>query len=441
VADLFLDAIRDLHQQRAKVRAMTPERRAQMFADLGDDAADEWLFAARDAQLPPPDLGWAWLFLGGRGAGKTHTGSSAIHLAVRAGLSRIHAVAPTAADVWDVLVEGPSGLMKTCGAGPIPQIIRYKRRVEWPNGATCTLFSGEEPDQLRGPQAQLCYIDELAKMRYAEDVFDNAMLGLRLGEKPRMLITTTPRPTAFMKKLVKTENVSITTSSTFANTHLSADFLTRVREQYEGTRRGLQELHGTMLLEPADALFEDAWLIHDDVKEDLIEQVTVGVDPSGGGDEVGIVVGALLTDGRLAVLADRSTAGSPAQGGDAVVRASDNFDADDVTVEVNFGGDMATEVIKQAAERAHSRGERSTNLIRIREVSASRGKVMRAEPVSLLYERSRVLHRRGLEKLEAEMLSFSRDWDRGVDGSPNRLDAAIWALSRLRKVITEIPIA
>jgi phage terminase large subunit-like protein len=156
--------------------------------------------------------------------------------------------------------------------------------VEWPNGATCTLFSGEEPDQLRGPQAQLY---ELAKMRYAEDVFDNAMLGLRLGEKPRMLITTTPRPTAFMKKLVKMEDVSITTSSTFANTQLSADFLKRVREQYEGTRRGLQELHGAMLLEPADALFEEAWLIHDDVKEDLIEQVTVGVDPSGGSDEVG----------------------------------------------------------------------------------------------------------------------------------------------------------
>jgi phage terminase large subunit-like protein len=121
-------------------------------------------------------------------------------------------VAPTAADVWDVLVEGPSGLIKTRGAGPVPQIIRYKRRLEWPNGATFTLFSGEEPDQLRGPQAQLCYIDELAKTRYAQDVYDNAMFGLRLGERPRMLITTTPRPSAFMKKLIAMEGVSITTS-------------------------------------------------------------------------------------------------------------------------------------------------------------------------------------------------------------------------------------
>jgi phage terminase large subunit-like protein len=321
---------------------------------------------------------------------------------VRAGLSRIHAIAPTAADVWDVLVEGSSGLMKTCGADPVPRIIRYKRRLEWPNGATGQLFSGEESDQLQGPQAQLCYIDELAKMRYAEDVFDNAMLGLRLGDKPRMLITTTPRPTVFMKKLVKMQDVSITTSSTFANTHLSADFLKRVREQSEGTRRGLQELHGSMLLEPADALFEETWLIHDDVNEGLIEQVTVAVDPSGSKDEVGIVVAALLTDGRYAVLADRSASGTPAQWGDAAVRAHDDFDADDVVVEINFGGQMATDVIKQAADRAYQQDRRSTNMIRIKEVSASRGKVMRAEPVSLLYERNRVLHRHGLEKLDLQ---------------------------------------
>jgi phage terminase large subunit-like protein len=441
MADLFLAAVRDLHEQRARVRAMTPERRAQLFARLDDDEADNWLLTARDEQLPPPDLGWCWLYLGARGTGKSHAGASAIHMAVRAGLSRIHAIAPTAADVWDVLVEGPSGIMKTSGGGPVPQIVRYKRRLEWPNGATCSLFSGEEPDQLRGPQCQLCLADELAKMRYAEDVFDNAMFGLRLGDKPRMLITTTPRPTAFMKKLVKMEGVSITTSSTFANTHLSADFLKRIREQYEGTRRGLQELQGAMLLEPADALFEEAWLIHHDVPEDLIEQVTVGVDPSGGADEVGIVVAALLNDGRLAVLADRTTGGTPAQWGDAVVRASDDFDADDVAVEINYGGAMATEVVKQAADRAYSQGRRSTNVIRIKEVTASRGKALRAEPVSLLYERCRVLHRHGLDKLEAEMLSFSRDWDRDVDGSPNRLDAAIWALSRLSKVVTEIPIA
>src|SRR5262249_2397957 len=162
------------------------------------------------------------------------------------------------------------------------------------------------------------------------------------------------------------------------------------------------------------------WLVHHDVPEDLIEQVTVGVDPSGGNDEVGIVASALLNDGRFAVLADRTTTGSPAAWGEAAVKCHDDFDADDVGVEVNFGGDMATEVIKQAAERVHQRGERDTNMIRIKEVSASRGKAMRAEPISLLYEKSRVLHRRGLDQLEAEMMAFNREWDRAVDGSPNR---------------------
>ena len=119
----------------------------------------------------------------------------------------------------------------------------------------------------------------------------------------------------------------------------------------------------------------------------------------------------------------------------------DDYDADDVVVEVNFGGDMATEVVKQAAERVYQRGERESNMIILKEVSASRGKAMRAEPISLLYEKGRVLHRRGLDQLEAEMMSFSREWDRAVDGSPNRPDAMIWGLTRLSKIITHIPIA
>ena len=196
-----------------------------------------------------------------------------------------------------------------------------------------------------------------------------------------------------------------------------------------------------MILDPPNALFKDEWLIHNDVPEDMIEQVTVGVDPSGGEDEVGIVASALLNDGRFAVLADRTTTGSPAQWGEAAVKCHDDFDADDIVVEVNFGGDMATDVVKQAADRMCSRGERESNLIRVKSVSASRGKAMRAEPVSLLYEKSRVLHRRGLDQLEAEMMSFSREWDRSVDGSPNRLDAMIWSITRLSKVVTDIPIA
>jgi phage terminase large subunit-like protein len=332
--------------------------------------------------------------------------------------------------------------LATCDAGERPRWVASRRRLEWSNGARVTFYSGEEPDSLRGPNTELVVIDEIGRMRYQQEVFDSAMFGLRLGDKPRIFLATTPRTTPFMKRLVAMDGVSITTGSTYDNAqHLAPTFLSKIRELYEGTRLGRQELRGAMILDPVDALFRDDWLIHDDVAEGLIEQVTVGVDPSGGGDEIGIVVCALLTDGRYAVLADRTVKGSPATWGEAVVRAHDDFDADDVVVEINFGGDMATEVVKQAAERVHRRGDRESNLIRVKEVSASRGKAMRAEPISLLYEKGRVLHRRGLNQLEAEMMSFSREWDRAVDGSPNRLDAAVWGLTRLSKVITHIPIA
>jgi phage terminase large subunit-like protein len=424
------------------LRAMRPDARAELLAELGDDAADDWVFGARDDQLPPEDLDWCWLFLGGRGAGKTRAMSGAIHAAVRAGVRRIHLIAPTVADLHDVNLEGSAGIMRTNGGDPAPRFLAYRRRLEWPNGAVCVVFSGEEPESLRGPECELCVIDEIARMRHQQQVFDNAMLGLRLGDKPRLLLATTPRPTLFMKKLIKMEGVGITAGSTYDNAaHLSASFLARVREHYEGTRTGRQELMGVMLLDPQNALFKDEWLVHDDIGEGRIEQVTVGVDPSGGEDEVGIVVAALLTDNRYAILADRTVSGSPATWGDAVVKAHDDFDADDVVVETNFGGDMATEVVKQAAQRAFDQGRRSTDMLRVREVSASRGKAMRAEPVSLLYEKGRVLHRRGLDLLEAEMMSFSREWDRDADGSPNRLDAMVWALTRLCRIITEVPIA
>jgi phage terminase large subunit-like protein len=427
---------------REKLRKMTPEQRAQMIAELGDDLADEWLFSARDAQLPPIDLDWLWLFLGGRGTGKTHAMSNAIHAAVRAGLRRIHLVAANAAAMNDVNLEGSAGLLRPRGLAPAPKLVAYKRRLEWPNGAVCVLFSGEEPDSLRGPQCELCVIDELAKMKRHSEVFDQAMLGLRLGDKPRMLIATTPKPNPFMRKLVAMKDIRITTGSTSDNAaHLSPEYLKRVKEAYEGTSTGRQELNGAMILEPEDALFKDNWLTHHDVPEELIEQVSIGVDPSGGEDTVGIVVAALLTDGRLAVLADRSTGGSPGTWGEAAIRAHDDFDADDIVVEVNYGGQMAVEVIKAAAERMHSQGRRATNMIRLKEVSASRGQVMRAEPISLAYERGRVLHRHGLDLLETEMLQFSRTWDRDRDGSPNRLDACVWALTRLGKIVTNIPIA
>lgn len=441
MGDRFLHEVQAVHDMRARIRELDDAAREKLIERMAL-ASKDWVFLARDAQLPPTDLGWCWLFLGGRGAGKSHSLSASVHMAVRAGLSRIHFIAPTTADFHDVNLEGRSGILATCGRDPRPRWVSSRKRLEWENGATCTFYSAEEPDSLRGPQAEMVICDEIGRMRYQNAVFDMAMMGLRLGDKPRMMLATTPRTTPFMRKLVAMDGVRITTGSTYDNArHLSPDFLSKVRELYEGTRIGRQELQGAMILDPQNALFKDEWLLHDEFADDLIEQATVGVDPSGGGDDIGIVATALLNSGRYGVLADRTTGGSPAQWGEAAVKCHDDFDCDDVVVETNFGGDMATDVVRQAAERIHQRGDRDTNFIRIKEVSASRGKAMRAEPISLLYEKGRVLHRRGLDQLEGEMMAFSREWDRAVDGSPNRLDALVWGLTRLSKVRTEIPIA
>jgi len=442
VSDRFLDAIEHIYLLRERAKRATDDDLRAIGKALGDNFASNWIFAARDAQLPPRDLDWCWLFLGGRGTGKSHSMSGAVHTAVRAGINRVHLVAPTAADVYDVNLEGVSGILRTAPPDQVPRYIASRRRLEWQNGARCVFFSGEEPDSLRGPQCEMCIIDEIARMRYQQEVFDMAYMGTRLGDKPRLLLATTPRPTPFMKKLVKRDGVSITSGTTYDNAkHLSPAFLRKVRELYEGTRLGRQELMGGLILDPVSAMFKDEWLRHDEFDDDIIEQSTVGVDPSGGSDDVGIVVSSLLNDGRLAVLADRTISASPAKWGDAVVRAHDEFDCDDVVVEINFGGQMAAEVVREAARRAAAAGEREDDMIKVREVSASRGKVMRAEPVSLMYEKGRVIHRRGLDQLEGEMLSFSREWDRAVDGSPNRLDAMVWGITRLARVVVDVPIA
>lgn len=430
MSDRYHDEVRKLWRLRDEIRGMTPAELVKLAVSLGDNHAKDWIFTARDNQLPPLDFFDTWVINAGRGFGKTRAGAEAVHLAVEAGYRRLHLVGPTAADVRDVIVEGESGILATAKPGVEIEWVPSKRRLEWPNGAIAITFSGEEPESLRGPQCEFCWIDEIARMRYQEMVYDMATFGLRLGDQPRMLITTTPRPTQFYKKLLKRSSVVRTGGSIYENEeHLAQSFLDKVRETYEGTSLGQQELHG-LLMELESDLFRMEWIRRDLPPMLEMSEVAVGVDPSGGADEIGIVVAGRHQSGNSVVLADRTVKGSPESWGRAAVKAYDDFSADNLVVEVNYGGDMATSVIQQAALNMYSKSERDSPSIRIKQVTASRGKVLRAEPVSLLYEQGKVIHAANLQKLEAEMSSFTKDWDRKVDGSPNRLDAMVWALTK-----------
>jgi len=206
--------------------------------ELGDDFADSWEIRARDEQLPPAGVWWAWILGSGRGYGKTRALSGTIHMAVRAGYRRIHLVCPSFRDVIDVMVDGPSGILNTAPAGERPRWVASRHRVEWDSGATVTCFSAENFETLRGPECQLALVDELAKMPEASDVFDGVMYGLRLGpDKPRLIIASTPRPTAFWKRLVRMEGVIVTGGSTFDNAqNLPVDFVEQITELQEFTQ-------------------------------------------------------------------------------------------------------------------------------------------------------------------------------------------------------------
>ncbi len=346
---------------------------------------------------------------------------------------RVALVAETAADARDVLVEGPSGLLNVHPPAFRPKFEPSKRRLSWPNGAVATLFNATEPDQLRGPQHDAAWCDELAKWRYAQETWDMLQFGLRLGQDPRQVITTTPRPIPLIRDLLKREGagVSVTRGSTYDNrANLAAKFFETIVKRYEGTRLGRQELNAELIDDVPGALWTRATIdAHRRRKEDglpAMQRIVIGVDPaakaSGEGDktsETGIVVAALGEDGRGYVLDDLSCRLSPMGWARKVVAAFDAHEADAIVVEINQGGAMVETVLR--AERAG---------LPLRQVRASRGKAVRAEPIAALYEQGRVSHAGVFPALEDQMVLFTPF---GVEGSgaADRVDALVWALADL----------
>lgn len=340
---------------------------------------------------------------------------------------RIALVAETQKDLEEVMVFGDSGIMSVFPPHQRPKATRKPVRIEFHNGALALGYNATEPDQLRGPQFDCAWCDELAKWRYARETWDMLQFGLRLGLKPRQVITTTPRPIGILKEIIASPTTKVTRGSTYDNkTNLAPSFIDTIIKKYEGTRLGRQELKAEVLDDVPGALWQrDAIDRARATSTPDLQRVIVAIDPSGtkgesdDGDEIGIVVAGKGIDGRGYVLADRTCKLSPDGWGRRAVAAYHEFKADVIVAERNFGGAMVEHVVRTIDQ-----------MVSYKEVMASRGKVARAEPVAALYEQGRVSHVGSFPELEDQLCLFAPDGFIG-DGSPDRADALVWALSEL----------
>lgn len=419
----------------------TPEVVEAFLGGLSDQALMSlpWLFEfwALPHQLPPEGVWKSWVIMGGRGAGKTRAGAEWVRAQVEgarpldAGVARrVALVGETIDQVREVMVFGDSGILACSPPDRKPVWEAGRRRLVWPNGAIAQVFSAHEPESLRGPQFDAAWVDELAKWKKAEETWDNLQFALRLGDNPRQVVTTTPKNVAVLKAILKNPSTVATHAPTEANrAYLAASFLEEVRTRYAGTRTGRQELDGELLEDIEGALWTSAMIEGARAERpERFSRIVVGVDPSvagKGADECGIAVVGAVTEGppkdwRAWVLEDATVTGATTQGwAEAVVAAYHRHGADRVVVEVNQGGDLVANVLRSVDP-----------MLPVRKVSATKGKVVRAEPVAALYEQGRVHHLRGLGKLEDQMCRMARTGYQ-APGSPDRVDALVWALTDL----------
>ena len=394
----------------------------------------DWDFWARPDQKPPEGSDWfVWLILAGRGWGKTRTGAEWVRkLAHENPGCRIALVAETAADARDVIIKGDSGLLSVDPTLDEASWSPTNRCLTWPNGSKAWTYNATEPDQLRGPQHHFAWVDELAKFRYGEALWDQVVFGLRLGDNPQALITTTPQPKKVIKALAANTSTRITRGSTKDNlANLARSAVEQMYDRYEGTRLGRQELEGEILGDIPGALWTRESIDDNrvqDAPEDL-ERVLVAVDPAAssheGSDENGIVVVGLARDkdgyARGYILEDASLRGTPEEWAKKAIHMYRKWSADKIVAEKNQGGEMVSSVLRSV--------DRS---VPVKLVHASRGKVIRAEPISALYEQGRIHHVGMFDKLEDQMCEFSIDNIRSAsNGSPDRVDALVWGLSEV----------
>lgn len=415
----------DPRSLRHSLLSLTQEQRARLLTSLPDDVAatilHDWQIWARDKQLPPPGDWSKWQLLTGRGWGKNRTAAEWVTAKARAMPgSRGALVARTAADARDTMAEGEAGLVNIAPPDFEPDYEPSKRRITWPNGSQATLFSGEEPDALRGPSHHWAWADETASWKYPKEAWSNLMFGLRLGRHPQVVITTTPRPVALVKSLIADPDCVTVRGTTYENkANLAPSFFSEIVRTYEGTRLGRQELNAEILDDnPGAMLTRDTLEATRVTRMPMLTRVVVGVDPEATASETsaetGIVVAGLGTDGHGYVIDDATIKGSPATWGAAVVAAYHRHRGDRIVAEVNQGGDAIEYVIRSVDPN-----------VSYRAVHASRGKQARAEPVSALFEQGRIHMVGTFAELEDQLVEWV---PASGQPSPDRLDALVWAI-------------
>lgn len=416
----------------APVRRMCPKELRELVGTLTRaqkaELATRWYGFENDGQREPPGDWRIWLIQAGRGFGKTRAGAEWVsEVARETPGARIALVAATMADGERVMVAGPSGLIAVARDGEEPRWSQGRRELRYANGAVATLYSAEAGEELRGPEHHAAWCDEVAKWRRGEAAWDNLMLGLRLGERPRVVATTTPRPNAVMRRIKAAPGIAETFGRTRDNPHLPDNFVVAMLESYGGTRLGRQELDGELLEDVEGALWTRALIERCRVDAEAAAKpvrVVIGVDPpaTATGDACGIVVAALLRDRRLAVVEDASVEKpTPAMWAQAVAAAAARWGAEQVVAESNMGGEMVEATLRAA-----------DCTLPVVPVHASVGKARRAEPVALAYERGQVVHAGAFAALEDELCGLQVGGGYAGPGrSPDRADACVWALAAL----------
>lgn len=406
--------------------------RDEVLASVTEEQAKcllkDWNFWARPQQQPPEGSWRYWLILAGRGWGKTKTGSQTVKGWTQK-YSRIHLIGSTTSDTRNVMVEGPSGLLACFPHDEQPDYQPAKHLIKFSNGCIAETFSADEPERLRGPQCGAFWADETCAWRFLQDAWDNVMFGFRTGEDPRGVITTTPKPSAWLKNLIKNPQTVITRGSSYENrSWLAPAFFEEIIKRYEGTRLGRQEINAEVLEDIPGALWKQSLIDQHrigmmDVKWDQILRIVIAIDPAvtagPESDETGIVAVALTRSQHVLVLDDETCRDSPLGWANKARALYYRRRADRIIGEVNNGGDLVEANIRTVDP-----------LLPFRAVRASRGKARRAEPVAALYEQGRVHHVGNFPDMERQMCGYvPGDEDRGE--SPDRMDALVWGITDL----------